>query len=137
MRKTEKKRLADEAEKEEMFKKYITNPDSIKGKDIPRRDWFGKRAKIGLVAFIILAFVVGTSMGSFLIPQPSEVPQVSMMVNSSAFLPVANNTTSNVSTTTTKNTQTVTETTPTTTDTSTDTPTDTTPVTPTPTNGSG
>ncbi|NYB51856.1 MAG: hypothetical protein HVN35_04780 [Methanobacteriaceae archaeon] len=109
----EEKKLADEAEKEEMFRKYITNPDSIKDKDIPSREWFGKRAKIGLVAFIILAFIVGTSMGSLFFPQPSEAPQVSMVVNSSAF-PPANNTTSttNVSTTkTTQKTQTVTETT--------------------------
>ncbi len=107
----EKKKLADKAEKEEMLKKYITNPDSIKAKDMPSRAWFGKKAKIGLVAFIILAFIVGTSMGTMLIPKPSEVPQVSMVVNSSAFLPVANNTTSNVSTSTsTKTIQTVTET---------------------------
>jgi len=132
----EKKKLADEAEKEEMFKKYITNPDSIKGKDIPSRAWFGKRAKIGLVAFVILAFVVGTSMGTMLLPKPSEVPQVSMVVNSSAFLPVANNTTSNVSTsTTTKTTQTVTET-PTVTDTTPTTP-EVTPEPVTPVNSSG
>lgn len=114
----DKKKLADEAEKEEMIKKYITNPDSIKGNKIPSREWFGKRAKIGLLAFIVLAFVVGTSMGSMFISKPSETPSVSMLVNDSAFLPVANNTTvaSNTSYTTTTNTQTTT-TTPTTTNT--------------------
>lgn len=101
----EKKKQADNAEKEEMLKKYITNPDSIKGKEMPSRAWFGKRAKIGLVAFIVLAFVVGTSMGSFFISKPSEIPQVSMVVNDSAFLPV-NNTTTTYNTTTTKKTQT-------------------------------
>jgi cytoskeletal protein RodZ len=109
----DKKKLADEAEKQELFKKYITNPDSIKDKDIPSRKWFGKRAKIGLVAFIILAFVVGTSMGSLLINQPSETPSVAMMVNASAFLPTAanNTTTTSNATISTKNTQTTTTTT--------------------------
>ena len=106
----DKKKLADEAEKEKMIKKYITNPDSIKGNKIPSREWFGKRAKIGLLAFIVLAFVVGTSMGSMFISKPSETPSVSMLVNDSAFLPVANNTTvtSNTNYTTTTNTQTTT-----------------------------
>ena len=130
----EKKKLADQAEKEEMFKKYITNPDSItaksKSKNMPRREWFGKKAKIGLLAFVIVAFVVGTSMGTMLFPKPSETPQVSMMVNSSAFLPTPVNTTntSNVSTTKytqTTNTQTTTSTATDTADNSASTPTDT------------
>lgn len=137
----EKKKLADEVEKQEMFEKYITKPDSVKANnDLPSKEWFGKKAKIGLLAFIVLAFVVGTSMGSLLIDKPSEAPQVSMMVNSSAFLPTAaNNTTATTTkttsnTTTTKNTATTTETTtPTTT---TPTTTDNTPTTPTtPTQG--
>jgi len=127
----EKKKLADEAEKQEMLKKYITKPESIKNKEMPSREWFGKRAKIGLVAFIVLAFVVGTSMGTMLINKPSETPQVSMAVNASAFLPTpANNTTTTTSnftqttTTTDTNTQTTpTETTTTTPDTSSNTPT--------------
>lgn len=102
----EKKKQADNAEKEEMLKKYITNPDSIKGREMPSRTWFGKRAKIGLLAFIVLAFVVGTSMGSLFISKPSEIPQVSMVVNDSAFLPVNNTTTTYNTTTTTKKTQT-------------------------------
>lgn len=89
----ENKKLAEEAEKEEMLKKYITNPNSIKGREIPTREWFGKRAQISLVAFIILAFIVGTSMGSLFINKPSEVSSVPMLVNDSAFPPVANNTT--------------------------------------------
>jgi len=113
----EKKKLADEAEKQEMLKKYITKPESIKGKEMPSRDWFGKRAKIGLLAFVILAFVVGTSMGSMFITKPSESPQISMAVNASAFLPAPVNntttTTSNVTKTTTDTTDT--DTTPTTT----------------------
>lgn len=123
---SKKKKLADDAEKQEMLKKYITKPESIKGKDMPSREWFGKRAKIGLVAFIVLAFVVGTSMGTMLITKPSETPQVAMAVNASAFLPTpANNTTTTTSnvtkttTTTDTNTQTTpTETTTTTADTS-------------------
>lgn len=119
----EKKKLADEAEKQEMLKKYITKPESIKGKDMPSREWFGKRAKIGLLAFVILAFVVGTSMGSMLITKPSETPQIAMAVNASAFLPTPVNntttTTSNITKTTTTTdttpTTTTTETTPTTT----------------------
>ena len=94
----EKKKLADEAEKQEMLKKYITKPESIKDKKIPSKQWLGKRAKIGLVAFVLLAFVVGTSLGSMFITKPSEVPQVSMSVNASAFLPVpVNNTTTTTS----------------------------------------
>jgi hypothetical protein len=127
----EKKKLADEAEKQEMLKKYITKPESIKGKEMPSREWFGKRAKIGLLAFIVLAFVVGTSMGTMLINKPSETPQVTMAVNASAFLPTpANNTTTTTSnvTKTTTTTDTNTQTTPTetttttTTDTSSNTP---------------
>ncbi|PKL71930.1 MAG: hypothetical protein CVV29_08080 [Methanobacteriales archaeon HGW-Methanobacteriales-2] len=96
----EKKKLADDAEKQEMLKKYITRPESIKNKsrEMPSREWMGKRAKIGLVAFVLLAFVVGTSLGSVFITKPSEVPQVSMSVNASAFLPVpVNNTTTTTS----------------------------------------
>ena len=118
----EKKRLADEAEKQEMLKKYITKPESIKDKKIPSKQWLGKRAKIGLVAFVLLAFVVGTSLGSMFITKPSEVPQVSMSVNASAFLPVpVNNTTTTTSNytvadnTPTQTTTTETTTTPTTT----------------------
>jgi cytoskeletal protein RodZ len=120
----EKKKLADEAEKQEMFEKYITKPDSVKtNNDLPSKEWFGKKAKIGLLAFIVLAFVVGTSMGSLLIDEPSETSQVSMMVNSSAFLPTAANnttaTTSSSNTTTSKTStdseDTTTTTTPTTT----------------------
>ncbi|HOI39655.1 MAG TPA: hypothetical protein PL168_02905 [Methanobacterium sp.] len=98
----ESKKLAEEAEKEEMLKKYITNPNSIKGREIPTREWFGKRAKISLVAFIVLALVVGTSMGFLFINKPSEVSSVSMLVNDSAFPPVANNTTTITSTNYTK-----------------------------------
>ena len=137
----EKKKLADEAEKQEMLKKYITKPESIKGKEMPSREWFGKRAKIGLLAFVILAFVVGTSMGSMFITKPSETPQISMAVNASAFLPTPVNntttTTSNVTKTTTDTTDT--DTTPTTTTETTtpttDTPTDTTPTEPDPSTG--
>lgn len=141
----EKKKLADEAEKQEMLKKYITKPESIKAKDMPSREWFGKRAKIGLLAFVILAFVVGTSMGSMLITKPSETPQISMAVNASAFLPTPVNntttTTSNVTKTTTTTdtnptTTTTTETTPSTT-TTTDTSTPTTPTEPTTGNKTG
>jgi len=123
---SEKKKLADDAEKQEMLKKYITKPESIKSKEMPSKEWFGKRAKIGLVAFIVLAFVVGTSMGTMLINKPSETPQVSMAVNASAFLPTpANNTTTTTSnvTKTTTTTNTNTQTTPT--ETTTTTPTDT------------
>ncbi|MFA0833105.1 MAG: hypothetical protein ACC609_03765 [Methanobacterium formicicum] len=112
----EKKKLADDAEKQEMLKKYITKPESIKSKDMPSKEWFGKRAKIGLVAFIVLAFVVGTSMGTMLINKPSETPQVAMTVNASAFLPTpVNNTTTTTSnvTKTTTTTDTNTQTTPT------------------------
>lgn len=116
----EKKKLADDAEKQEMLKKYITKPESIKNKSkgLASREWMGKRAKIGLVAFVLLAFVVGTSLGAMFITKPSEVSQVSMSVNASAFLPVpVNNTTTTTSNytvtkTPTKNT-TVTKTTPT------------------------
>jgi hypothetical protein len=108
----EKKKLADEAEKEEMLKKYITNPDSIKGRELPSRSWFGTKAKIGLVAFILIAFVVGTSLGSIFISKPSETPSVSMVVNDSAFLPTpVNNTTTSTNTNVTKTTQTTTKTT--------------------------
>jgi len=89
----ENKKLAEEAEKEEMLKKYITNPNSIKGREIPTREWFGKRAQMGLVAFIALALIVGTSMGFLFINKPSEISSVPMLVNDSAFPPVANNTT--------------------------------------------
>ncbi|MDD3754143.1 MAG: hypothetical protein PHQ17_06290 [Methanobacterium sp.] len=89
----ERKKLAEEAEKEEMLKKYITNPNSIKGKQIHTKGWLGKRAKISLIAFIALAFIVGTSMGSLFINEPSEVSSAFMLVNDSAFPPVANNTT--------------------------------------------
>jgi hypothetical protein len=89
----ERKKQAEEAEKEEMIKKYITNHDSIKGREIPSKGWLGNRAKISLIAFIALAFIVGTSMGSLLINKPSEVSSVPMLVNDSAFPPVANNTT--------------------------------------------
>jgi hypothetical protein len=121
----EKKRLADEAEKQEMLKKYITKPESIKDKKMPSRQWMGKRAKIGLVAFVLLAFVVGTSLGSVFITKPSEAPQVSMSVNSSAFLPVpVNNTTTTTSNfTVADNTPTETTTTETTTTTTTPEPT--------------
>ncbi|AXV40422.1 hypothetical protein [Methanobacterium sp. BAmetb5] len=108
----EKKKLADEAEKQEMLKKFITKPESVKARNLPGKERFGKKAKIGLLAFIILAFVVGTSMGSMFISKPSENPQISMAVNASAFLPpeVANNTTAtttklNTTTKTTTNTQ--------------------------------
>jgi|GEM_PF-540413 hypothetical protein len=107
----EKKKLADEAEKQEMLKKFITKPESVKARNLPGKERFGKKAKIGLLAFIILAFVVGTSMGSMFISKPSENPQISMAVNASAFLPpeVANNTTTttklNTTTKTTTNTQ--------------------------------
>jgi len=98
----ENKKLAEEAEKEEMLKKYITNPNSIKGREIPTREWFGKRAQMGLVAFIALALIVGTSMGFLFINEPSEVSSVSMLVDDSAFPPVANNTTTITSTNYTK-----------------------------------
>jgi cytoskeletal protein RodZ len=108
----EKKKLADEAEKQEMLKKFITKPESVKARNLPGKERFGNKAKIGLLAFIILAFVVGTSMGSMFISKPSENPQISMAVNASAFLPpeVANNTTTtttklNTTTKTTTNTQ--------------------------------
>ncbi|BDZ69761.1 hypothetical protein [Methanobacterium petrolearium] len=123
----EKKKLADEAEKEEMIKQYITNPSSIKGKEIPSREWFGERAKLGLMAFVALALLVGTSMGFIFINEPSETASVSMLVNDSAFPPVANNTTTLTTNTTTTadttntatNTQTTTTSTPTTTNTQT------------------
>ncbi len=123
----EQKKIADEAEKEEMLKKYITNPDSIKGKEVPRREWFGKKAKISLVAFILIAFVVGTSLGSMFISKPSETPSVSMVVNASAFLPtpVNNTTTSTTKTNITKTTQTTTKNTQTNTPTPTNTQTNT------------
>jgi len=92
----EKKKLADEAEKQEMLKKFVTKPTSVKPpKKFPNKERFGKKAKIGLVAFIVLAFIVGTSMGPMLIPKPSETPNIAMTVNESAFLPpeMANNTT--------------------------------------------
>lgn len=134
----EKKKLADEAEKQEMLKKFITKPESVKARNLPGKERFGNKAKIGLLAFIILAFVVGTSMGSMFISKPSENPQISMAVNASAFLPpeVANNTTTTtkLNTTTTKtttNTQ-VATTTPTSTQNTQNTPTE--PVTNTPTN---
>jgi len=133
----EKKKLADEAEKQEMLKKFITKPESVKARNLPGKERFGKKAKIGLLAFIILAFVVGTSMGSMFISKPSENPQISMAVNASAFLPpeVANNTTTttklNTTTKTTTNTQ-VATTTPTSTQNTQNTPTE--PVTNTPTN---
>lgn len=133
----EKKRLADEAEKQEMLKKYITKPESIKDKNMPSREWFGKRAKIGLVAFVLLAFVVGTSLGSVFITKPSEVPQVSMSVNASAFLPVpVNNTTTTTSNYTVADT-TPTETTTTETTTTTTTTPEPTPEPPTPDPGTG
>lgn len=118
----EKKKLADEAEKQEMLKKFITKPESVQARNLPGKERFGKKAKIGLLAFIILAFVVGTSMGSMFISKPSENPQISMTVNASAFLPpeVANNTT----TTTTKLNTTTTKT-PTNTQVATTTPTST------------
>jgi cytoskeletal protein RodZ len=135
----EKKKLADEAEKQEMLKKFITKPESVKARNLPGKERFGKKAKIGLLAFIILAFVVGTSMGSMFISKPSENPQISMAVNASAFLPpeVANNTTAtttklNTTTKTTTNTQVATTTPTSTQNTQTNTPTQ--PTTNTPTN---
>lgn len=121
----ESKKLAEEAEKEEMLKKYITNPNSIKGREIPTKEWFGKRAQMGLVAFIVLALVVGTSMGFLFINKPSEVSTVSMLVNESAFPPVVNNTTTITSTNYTRTvdyTPTATTNTPTTTNTPKETP---------------
>nr|WP_243686720.1 hypothetical protein [Methanobacterium formicicum] len=121
------------------LKKFITKPESVKARNLPGKERFGNKAKIGLLAFIILAFVVGTSMGSMFISKPSENPQISMAVNASAFLPpeIANNTTTTttkLNTTTTKtttNTQ-VATTTPTSTQNTQNTPTE--PVTNTPTN---
>ncbi len=96
----EKKKLAEEAEKEEMLKKYITNPNSIEGRAIPSNDRFGKRVQMSFFALIFLALIVGTSMGLLFIKEPSTAPSVSMLVNETAFPPVANNTTTITSNTT-------------------------------------
>lgn len=88
----EKRIVQEEQEKEELLKKYITKRESLESKGIISKERFGTRTKVFLTVFVVLAFVVGTSLGMMFITKPVDTSQLSMTVNASAFLP-ANNTT--------------------------------------------
>jgi hypothetical protein len=93
----EKKVVEDQDEKEELQKKYMTKPRITE--ENPSNGKFSNRAKIIIAIVLIIGFLVGTAFGVSVISKTSKSPQVSMIVNDSAF--PANNTTNITNKTTT------------------------------------
>ena len=113
---TQKKEKKDIEEKEELIEKFVTmpSPKASKRRSLSKRAQKAKkketsRVKLAAIAFLVVAFLVGTSLGVYFMQAPAETPSVSMFINASAF-PVATNTTS-VTTNTTKTNTTKTNTT--------------------------
>jgi F0F1-type ATP synthase assembly protein I len=79
----EKEDVEDQEEKEELLKKYSTKPQVIEEK--PGNGRFSNRAKIIISILLIVGFLVGIVFGVSVISKTSESPQVSMIVNDSAF----------------------------------------------------
>jgi hypothetical protein len=79
----EKKVVEDQEEKEELQKKYMTKPRTTE--ETPRNGGFSNRAKIIIAIVLIIGFIVGTAFGISAISKTSKSPQVSMVVNDSAF----------------------------------------------------
>jgi hypothetical protein len=93
----EKKGVEDQEEKDELQRKYMTKPRTMK--ENPSNGRFSNRAKIIIAIVLIIGFLVGTALGVSALSKTSKSPQVSMIVNDSA-LP-ANNTTNITNNTTT------------------------------------
>jgi len=91
--------IVDQEEKEELLKKYVTKPQTIEKN--PENGWLSNRAKIIISIILIVGFLVGTAFGVSVISKTSELSQVSMIVNDSAF-PAKNITNITKNTTTTK-----------------------------------
>ena len=91
--------IVDQEEKEELLKKYVTKPQTIEKN--PENGWLSNRAKIIISVILIVGFLVGTAFGVSVISKTSELSQVSMIVNDSAF-PAKNITNITKNTTTTK-----------------------------------
>lgn len=91
---------SDEADNEELFKKFITSP-GLKDKNI------GNESKKGIsqntmifAALLIAGFIIGAASGIYFLNIPGEASSVSMFTNDSAFPPfVLNNTTNSTNTT--------------------------------------
>ena len=94
----EKKGVEDQEEKEELQKKYMTKPRTIE--ENPSNGRFSNRAKIIIAIVLIIGFLVGTAFGVSAISKTTRSPQVSMIVNDSAF--PAKNITNVTNNTTTK-----------------------------------
>jgi hypothetical protein len=95
----EKQGMEDQEEKEELLKKYITKPQTIEKNS--SNGWLSNRVKIIISIILIVGFLVGTAFGVSVLSKTSEPPQVSMIVNDSAF-PAKNITNITKNTTTTK-----------------------------------
>ncbi|AEG19136.1 hypothetical protein [Methanobacterium paludis] len=114
---TQKKEKKDIEEKEELIEKFVTmpSPKASKRRSLSKRAQKAKkketsRVKLAAIAFLVVAFLVGTSLGVYFMKSPAETPSVSMFINASAF-PVATNTTSVITNNTTKTNTTKTNTT--------------------------
>lgn len=94
----EKKGFEDQEEKEELQKKYMTKPRTTV--ENPSNGRFSNRAKIIIAIVLIIGFLVGTAFGVSAISKTTKSPQVSMIVNDSAF--PAKNITNITNNTTTK-----------------------------------
>lgn len=94
----EKKGVEDQEEKEELQKKYMTKPRTTE--ENPSNGRFSNRAKIIIAIVLIIGFLVGTAFGVSAISKTTKSPQVSMIVNDSAF--PAKNITNITNNTTTK-----------------------------------
>jgi hypothetical protein len=82
----------NEAENEELFKKFITSP-GLKDKNIGNKKGLSQNTMI-LAALLIAGFAIGAGAGIYFLNIPEEVSSVSMFTNDSAFPPfVLNNTT--------------------------------------------
>jgi hypothetical protein len=79
----EKKGVEDQEEKEELQKKYMTKPRTTE--ENPSNGRFSNRAKIIIAIVLIIGFLVGTAFGVSAISKTTKSPQVSMVVNESAF----------------------------------------------------
>ncbi len=108
----QKKEKADVEEKEELIEKFVTMPSPKASK---RKAAFKKakksekggmsRGKLFAVAFLVVAFLVGTSFGIYFMKGPADTSGVAMAINASAF-PAYNNTTNVTNTTNTTTTPT-------------------------------
>lgn len=90
----------DEAENEELFKKFITS-SGLKEKKIgdETKNKISQNTMI-LAALLIMGFIVGAVSGIYFLNLPGEVSSVSMFTNDSAFPPfVLNNTTNTTNST--------------------------------------